>query len=233
MRPLEEKRRLSHPAICARFDDVGRDGAGAHLGIMGGTFDPPHFGHLACAEMAAEACGMDGVAFMVAGDPSFKQGQELASAADRLAMCRLATFDNPLFDVSALEAERSGITYTVDTARVLRAHYPACVRLSFIVGADALMTLPDWKDAPDLASLVDIVCVSRPGYLPDAELLAQLERIGFAVELVTSPLLDISSSMIRQRVREGRTVRYLVPLSVDEYLISTGLYRAKGGTAHD
>ena len=110
--------------ISERFDDLGRDGAPARLGIMGGTFDPIHIGHLACAEQAREAFGLDGVLFVPAGNPVFKKDRAVTPAGMRLAMCRLAVASNPAFDVSAVEVERGGDTYTVDTLRQLRAHYP-------------------------------------------------------------------------------------------------------------
>ena len=118
--------------ISERFDDLGRDGAPARLGIMGGTFDPIHIGHLACAEQAREAFGLDGVLFVPAGNPVFKKDRAVTPAGMRLAMCRLAVASNPAFDVSAVEVERGGDTYTVDTLRQLRAHYPGNVELFFI-----------------------------------------------------------------------------------------------------
>ena len=110
--------------ICERFDDLGSSGAPARLGIMGGTFDPIHIGHLACAEQARVAHNLDAVVFIPTGIQPFKRDQQVTPADMRLEMCRLATATNPFFDVSAVEIERAGETYTVDTLRQLHAHYP-------------------------------------------------------------------------------------------------------------
>lgn len=214
--------------VSARFDALGADGAPAHLGIMGGTFDPVHLGHLACAEMARDAFGMDAVVFMVAARPSLKQQQAVSDAADRLAMCRLAVADNPAFDASELELRRAGITYTADTLRQVRAHYPDNVRISFIVGADSLATLPDWHEAAAVASLARIVCVARPGTVGEAAQLQRCLDAGFVVESLRAPLLEISSSEIRRRVQRAQTIRYLAPLPVCDYIAAHGLYREEG-----
>lgn len=210
--------------VSERFDGLGADGAPARLGIMGGTFDPVHLGHLVCAEMARDAFQLDGVVFMVAARPSLKQQRAVSGVDARLDMCRLAIADNPAFDASALEAQRPGITYTADTLRALRTHYPANVELSFIIGADSLETLPSWHDAAAVAALARFLCVARPG-TPDAEARARAARAdGFAVDLLDAPLLDISSSEIRRRVRAGQSIRYLAPLAVCDYIAARGLY---------
>lgn len=192
---------------------------------MGGTFDPIHTGHLACAEMARGACGLDGVLFMVAARPSLKQEQAVSDAADRLAMCRLAIAGEAAFEVSPLEADRPGITYTADTLRALRGHYPSCVELCFIIGADSLETLPEWRDAPDLAGLASFICVSRPGRFDEGGLITAARDAGFRIEHVSAPLLDISSSEIRRRTARGEAIRYLVPPRVADYIGENGLYR--------
>ena len=139
--------------ICDHFDDLGRDGGRARLGIMGGTFDPIHIGHLACAEQAREAYDLDGVVFVPAGNPVFKKDRPVTPAAERLEMCRIATRSNPAFDVSAIEIERGGDTYTVDTLRQLRAHYPDNVELRFITGADAVYHIVQWRESAAIADL--------------------------------------------------------------------------------
>ena len=121
-------------AISARFDGLGQDGAPVRLGIMGGTFDPIHIGHLACAEQAREAFGLDAVIFIPTGNPAHKQGKTVTPAEMRLEMCRLACLPNPHFDVSAIEVERAGLTYAVDTVRALRQHFPENVELCYITG---------------------------------------------------------------------------------------------------
>ncbi len=196
----------------------------AHVGVMGGTFDPIHLGHLVCAEMARDACGLDEVLFVVAGNPHFKQGVSLAPAKDRLAMVQRAVEGNGAFAVSDREVTRAGITYTVDTLEELHEEQPDA-ELSFILGADSLLTLSTWKDAARIAQLARIVCLARPGYRIDEGLLASLSDQGFLVEAVCAPLLDISSSDIRARIRSGQTIRYLVPDGVDGYIRAQGLYR--------
>ncbi len=196
----------------------------AHVGVMGGTFDPIHLGHLVCAEMARDACGLDEVLFVVAGNPHFKQGIFLAPAQDRLAMVQRAVEGNSAFAVSSREIARTGITYTVDTLEELCEERPEA-ELSFILGADSLLTLSSWKDAARIAQLARIICLARPGYQIDEALLSSLSDQGFLIEAVRAPLLDISSSDIRDRVRNGQTIRYLVPDKVGSYICAQGLYR--------
>ena len=200
----------------------------ARLGVMGGTFDPVHMGHLACAEMARDACGLDEVLFMVAPRPWMKNGRDIADVGARIDMCRLAVEGNPSFSVSTLEARRQGKTYTSDTLRELRAMLPDEVRLFFIIGADTLTTLPGWHEREQLARLATFVCVARPGRDDGAGLLAAARAKGFDVEWVDAPLLDISSSEVRRRVREGDTVRYLVPDAVRGYIERHGIYGGGG-----
>lgn len=205
------------------FSQLGADDKRASLGIMGGTFDPIHFGHLFCAQQAADVLDLDGVMFMPAGDPAFKQDRTIASAADRIEMCRLAVADNPLFDVSTLETERAGITYTSDTLLQLREYFPECVRLVFIVGSDSVETMEEWHDWKLLAKLADFACVSRPG-TGSAGSVRRLEEDGFTIRQVEGPLLDISSTEIRMRCAQGRSIRYLTPPQVCEYIRRCGLY---------
>ena len=216
----------ARPVVCERFDDLGADGAPARLGVMGGTFDPVHIGHLVCAEQAREAFGLDGVVFMPAGVSVFKRDRRLAPADARLAMCRLAAADNPAFDVSALEIARGGDSYTVDTLRQLRAHYPENVELWFITGADAVLTLPTWHDAASLARLARFAAVMRPGYELPASAREGLAHAGFRVSYLQAPELEVSSSDVRRRLETGRSARYLVPPAVLRYIDEQGLYRA-------
>ncbi len=193
------------------------------LGIMGGTFDPIHLGHLVCAEVARDACGLDEVLFVVAGSPHFKQGMTHAAPQERLAMVELAVEGDESFFVSDLEVIREGITYTAETLDELtRAHPDA--DLTFIIGADSLLTLRGWKDAERIAALARIACVLRPGYAVDQGLLDELAKMGFRITIVEGPSIGISSSQIRQRVQERRTIRYLVPDAVATYICEEGLY---------
>ncbi len=216
-------------AICERFDDLGADGRPARLGIMGGTFDPIHIGHLACAEQAREAFGLDAVVFIPAGNPVFKKDRAVTPAADRLEMCRLATRSNPAFDVSAIEIERGGDTYTVDTLRQLRAHYPDNVELRFITGADAVASIVAWRESTAIADLARLIAVTRPGYALSEERRALIEGRGnFAVDYLEVTSLAVSSSDLRRRVAAGASIRYLTMQRVFDYIREKRLYRDDG-----
>ena len=192
-----------------------RAGTLARLGIMGGTFDPPHLGHLACAEEALEAANLDAVLFVPTGRPAFKQDRLVTAGEVRLAMVAAAVAGNPAFAVSALEVERPGVTYAVDTLRELREELPG-VELVFIVGADAALTLPRWRKSAELAHLAAFAAATRPGFELGEQALRDLREHGFDVRPFAVPGLDISSSALRRRVYSGRTIRYLVPEAVRE-----------------
>ena len=210
--------------------DIGRDPSRTYrLGIMGGTFDPIHYGHLVTAEQAREALALDLVLFMPAGAPAFKLGKHVSAPEDRYAMCVLATAANPAFYPSRFEIDRDGVTYTVDTLRALRAEYPANVKLYFITGADAILDIVSWRDAASIAELATLIAATRPGYdIRQAQ--ARIERSGypFDVRYIEIPALAISSSNIRDRVRIGKSVRYLTSESVIGYIQKNGLYRFEG-----
>lgn len=214
--------------VSTLFDDLGRDDLSARyrLGILGGTFDPIHVGHLAMAEQVADALDLDGVIFMPAGIPVFKKDQKVTSSEHRLEMVRLAVQDNPRFDVSSFEIDRGGDTFTVDTLEALRAHYPENVELFFITGADAALTLHLWRRASDMAELATFVGVTRPGYELDLDAKEKVRRAcGIDVLFMPLPGLNVSSSMLREKLAAGQSVRYLVPDVVTFYLQSHGLYR--------
>ncbi len=201
-----------------------RAGALARLGIMGGTFDPPHLGHLACAEEALEAANLDAVLFVPTGRPAFKQDRLVTAGEVRLAMVAAAVAGNPAFAVSALEVERPGVTYAVDTLRELREELPG-VELVFIVGADAALTLPRWRKSAELARLATFAAATRPGFEVGEQALRDLREHGFDVRPFAVPGLDISSSALRRRVYAGRTIRYLVPEAVRKIIEEESLYR--------
>ena len=216
-------------AICERFDDLGADGRPARLGIMGGTFDPIHIGHLACAEQAREAFELAAVVFIPAGNPVFKKDRAVTPAGMRLAMCRLAVASNPAFDVSAVEVERGGDTYTVDTLRQLRAHYPDNVELRFITGADAVASIVAWRESAAIADLARLIAVTRPGYALSDERRALIEGRGnFAVDYLEITSLAVSSSDLRRRVAAGASIRYLTMQRVFDYIREKRLYRDDG-----
>lgn len=213
--------------VCDRFDDLGRDGAPARLGIMGGTFDPIHIGHLACAEQARQAYGLDAVVFIPAGNPVFKKDRAVTPAPMRLEMCRIATRSNPSFDVSPLEIERGGDTYTVDTLRQMRAHYPDNVELRFITGADAVYHIVQWRESAAIADLARLIAVTRPGYVLSEERRAFIAENGnFDIDYLEVTALAISSSDLRQRLAAGKSIRYLTMQGVLDYIQERGLYHA-------
>lgn len=214
------------PVVSDRFDALGSDGRPARLGIMGGTFDPIHIGHLACAEQAREAYGLDAVVFVPAGVPVYKKNAGVTPAAHRLAMCRLATRGNDSFDVSSLEIDRGGDTYTVDTLRQLRCHYPGNVELFFITGADAVRDIVKWRESAQVARLARFIAVTRPGYaLDQVRLDLDQAQQHFQIDYLEVTSLAVSSSGLRQRVREGRSIRYLTMDAVRRYIESEQLYR--------
>ena len=198
------------------------------LGIMGGTFDPPHLGHLLAADQAQQALGLDRVIFMPAGTPSFKQDSCRVPADDRLAMTRLAMKGVEGWEASDIEVARPGVTYTADTLRQLRQTLPHDARLFFIVGTDAAACMPQWKEPEAVAQLADIALVQRPGQADAREVAESLEAAGFRVSVVPSSTVDVSSSQVRSRLAEGRTVRFLVPDEVIAYIDDRGLYRSEG-----
>lgn len=213
--------------VSERFDDLGlADPRKTYrLGIMGGTFDPIHIGHLACAEQVREAYELDAVIFVPAGNPVFKRDKQVTSPEHRLAMCRLAVKSNPAFDASAIEVERGGDTYTVDTLRQLKAHYPNNVELYFITGADAVFSIVKWRESSEIAKLARLIGVTRPGYELSTEKKRYLaEQSDFSVSYTEVTALAISSSDLRARVCSGKSIRYLVMQSVLDYIAERGLY---------
>ncbi len=210
---------------------LGQDGGRTYrLGIMGGTFDPIHHGHLVAAEAAFDELSLDTVVFMPAGNPAFKQHLRVSSGEDRYAMTLLATSDNPHFLASRFEVDREGVTYTADTLQRLRALYPDNVEFYFISGADAIAEVVTWRDAETIARLCHLVGATRPGYdLALAEAAFGGSDHGFDVTYLEVPALSISSSYLRGRVRAGKSLRYLTPDSVTGYIHKHKLYGATAG----
>lgn len=207
---------------------LGQDPARTYrLGVMGGTFDPIHNGHLVAAEQAAHDLELDVVVFVPAGSPAFKQDRHVSTAEDRLAMTLLATADNPRFLVSRVEVDRPGVTYTVDTLELLRRHYPTNVELYFITGADAIADILRWRDADRIASLAHLVGATRPGYdLERARANLASSALEFQVHYLEVPALAISSSDLRARVSQGQSLRYLTKDAVCGYIKKKDLYNA-------
>jgi nicotinate-nucleotide adenylyltransferase len=191
------------------------------IGIMGGTFDPIHHGHLVAASEVQSRFALDEVVFVPTGQP-WQKGK-VSPAEDRYLMTVIATASNPHFQVSRADVDRDGPTYTVDTLRDLHAIFGPSADLFFITGADALAKILSWKDALEMLSLAHFVGVTRPGFeLSDDHLPAD------SVTLVEVPAMAISSSACRTRVAEGLPVWYLVPDGVVQYIVKRGLYRTEG-----
>jgi nicotinate-nucleotide adenylyltransferase len=189
------------------------------VGVMGGTFDPIHHGHLVAASEVAALFHLDEVVFVPTGEPWQKTAREVSPAEHRYLMAVIATASNPRFWVSRVDLDRPGPTYTIDTLRDLSAQLPDA-RLHFITGADALAQILSWKDVEEAFALAHLIGVTRPGYpLSDAHLPAD------AVSLLEVPALAISSSGCRERVRAGLPVWYLVPDGVAQYINKHRLYR--------
>ena len=213
------------------------------IGIFGGTFNPIHLGHLRSAEEVREAQRLDRVLFVPSALPPHKPAAGVASAADRVAMVRLAIAGNPHFRVSTIEVDRGGHSYSVDTLRLLRARRHAA-RFVFIIGLDAFREISSWKDYQDLFTLCDLVVTSRAGiaaaplraalpvavrrdfcYRPEARALEH--RTGNQIIFQSITDLDISASAIRHQLRSGSSIRYLVPAAVARYIARHGLYAGR------
>jgi nicotinate-nucleotide adenylyltransferase len=201
------------------------------IGLFGGTFDPPHVGHLALAEWARESLRLDRVLFVPAGQPPHKGRARLSSVDHRIAMTRLAVRDNRAFTVSSLEALRDGPSFTVDTLRALRRREPRA-RIFLLMGADSLEEFPTWHDPETILAFATLAVAPRPGASAAAGRhprrgaagvlrLARASRIAW----LRNPGLDVSSSAIRTRLRAGRSVRYLIPEAVARYIARHRLYR--------
>jgi nicotinate-nucleotide adenylyltransferase len=196
---------------------------------MGGTFDPIHFGHLVTAEEALIEFNLDRVIFMPTGLPVLKADRDVTPAEDRYLMAVLATASNPDFDVSRIEVDRPGLTYTVDTLRTLRDTYGPATQLFFITGADAVWDIVSWRDAETIADLATFIAATRPGCDLDAARRAhEVAATRFRIEYVNVPALAISSTDIRGRVAARRPIRYLTPETVAAYIDKRGLYREVG-----
>lgn len=195
--------------------------ASGRLGILGGTFDPPHVGHLALAEWAREELRLDRVLFVPAGAPPHKRSAS-TPAASRLALTRLAVRRNVAFRVESMEVRRSGPSYTVDTLRALAARHPGA-ELWLIVGADMYATMDTWREIGEIVRLAAVAVAARSG----ARLVrrAAWAKGGRGVHFLGNPILDISSSAVRERARAGRSLRYLVPDSVARAITAQRLYR--------
>lgn len=193
------------------------------IGIMGGTFDPIHFGHLVTAEAARHRFDLRQVIFVPSGRPPHKLDRKLTSPSDRLLMTLLATVNNPDFIVSDWEVKREQVSYTYDTMVAFREHFGDSAELFFITGADAVMEIIHWRKIAELSDLCSFIAATRPGYhFADIDVPPKLaEKLCF----MEVPALAISSSDIRNRVAMGEPIKYLLPEAVEKYIIKHELYK--------
>ena len=197
-------------------------------GVLGGTFDPIHLGHLIVAEDIRQKLGLGEVLFVPAGRPWLKLKEEkpISAAEHRLAMVRLAVASNPYFKVSTLEIDRPGLSYSIDTVLELKAKLGAKAEIYFIVGPDALAELHMWKDPARLVELCQVVGIGRPGHAQaDLHTLeSSIPGVSNRIMLVDVPQIDISATEIRRRVTQRLSIRYQVPEAVEKYIVEHRLY---------
>jgi nicotinate-nucleotide adenylyltransferase len=200
------------------------------IGIMGGTFDPIHYGHLVNADGARVKFNLDKVIFVPSGTPPHKKEYPVTASEHRYLMTLLATISNPYFGISRSEIDRPGLSYAVDTLRDFRQRYGNDTELYFITGADAILEILTWKDVGELITLCNFIAATRPGYsLAGLEAIVSTIRAtrkpDFGVDSVEVPALVISSTDIRERVRSAQPIKYLLPETVENYIRKEGLYR--------
>ncbi len=195
------------------------------LGVFGGTFDPVHYGHLVAAEEVRYRLRLDKVLFVPAGMPPHKLDHDITPTRHRVAMLELAIASNPGFALSRVDIDRHGPCYTVDTLALLHEEYGPGAELFFLMGMDSLADILTWKDPERLIRLARIVVVGRPGFQADVDELDKvLPGAAERICIVDTPLMEVSSSDIRQRVREGAPIRYQVPEAVEAYIRAHRLY---------
>lgn len=200
------------------------------IGILGGTFNPIHNGHLLMAETVRESFELDKILFIPSGQPPHKTNDTVADAESRYEMVQRAVGSNRYFEASRIEIDRRGYTYTIDTLNILKKEYGSETQLFFLIGSDVIPELKTWRNCNDVFKMCEFIAAIRPGY--DEGTFKAALRDGLISEelkitLTKTPLMEISSSAIRERVRKGQTIKYLVPEKVEYYIYSKGLYREK------
>lgn len=197
------------------------------LGIMGGTFDPVHFGHLVTAERARGEFELDAVWFLPSGNPPHKDPRRVTDPHHRFVMTQVATLSNPHFEVSRMDIEREGVSYTIDTLRSLKKLYGDETQLFFITGADAILEIMGWKDPEEILTLADFIAATRPGFSlshAQPEIREWFLKQGRSPHVLQVPAMAISSTDIRERVGKNQSIRYMVPSEVEYYIHKYGLY---------
>lgn len=195
-------------------------------GIFGGSFNPIHYGHLMICEYIKEEMGLDKVIFIPTGNPPHKDLG--VSAEDRYEMVKLAISPNPDFEISDIETTRVKLSYTVDTIRELKEIYKE-EKLYFLIGLDSLFQLKTWKKIGDLSQEIEFVVALRPGYIDKEEINREIDflrdNFGTRINLIKTPLYEISSTDLRDRIHEGKSLRYLIPKKVLDYIEESGFYK--------
>jgi nicotinate-nucleotide adenylyltransferase len=195
------------------------------IGVLGGTFDPPHFGHLILADFAMQALKLDQVLFVPAGNPPHKPDLTRSSAEARLAMLACALPDDPRYSISRVDLDRPGPHYTLDMLRLLQAEHPTAT-LYFIMGGDSFRDLPQWNRPNELIAACELVIMQRPNVDIHPDMHASLiPNLAARSTFIDAPLIGISSTDIVRWLNEGQSLRYLLPAPVLEYIHHHGLYR--------
>lgn len=189
--------------------------------MMGGVFDPIHYGHLFTAEEARIEFKLDKVIFVPCRQPAHKRENDISDPEDRYLMTVLATSNNQFFEVSKVELNRPGLSYSIDTVKEFLKKYNHGIKIFFITGADAFLEVDSWYKSEELVKLCQFVAATRPGY----DLNKLDKKFQKIIKIMEIPALSISSTDIRRRVREGKSVKYLLPQEVEEYICKKGLYR--------
>lgn len=202
------------------------------IGIIGGTFDPVHYAHLAIAEEVYHALKLARILFVPAGQPPHKPEQRITSVEHRVAMLEQAIATNPHFALSLVDVQRTGPSYTVETLRFLRHEWGSRTEFYFVIGGDSLKDLPDWYDPAGILAQATIVALMRPGYTDvttERELLiARLPGLQQRLIMLEGPLMELSSTELRQRVAKGRPIKYQTPEVVEQYIFRHHLYQEAG-----
>lgn len=198
------------------------------IGISGGTFDPVHHGHLIAAETIREEFQLDEIIFIPVGLTPHKNISRVTDAEHRYNMTRLAVETNPYFRVSRMEIDRQGYTYTVDTLSQLKQEYGWDVQLFFIVGADVIRDLLTWRQYEKVFQMCEFIATLRPGF-EEKDFIHEIDnlknRYGARIHIAKMPLIDISSTTIRSKVGNNKSIKYLVPEKVEQYIMEHGLYK--------
>lgn len=210
--------------------EINKSEAHRRIGVLGGTFDPVHYGHLVIAEEVRTALDLAEMVFIPAGQPPHKQGDIISAAQDRLAMLEIATASNPYFTISLIDLDRQGPSYTIETLKLLHKQWGETTAIFFVIGWDSLEDLPKWHEPEGvLAQMTHLVAVHRPGYQEEPafrqRLEARLPGIGEKLVPLPAPQLDISSTDLRRRVAQGKPIKYQTPEAVERYIIAHQLYQ--------